>query len=209
MADQGGEKLAALLVEAQSVGLVGPGPVLAHLDHARGFANLFHQPPEGLCLDLGSGAGLPGLVLALEWPTSRWLLLDGRTRSAEFLGDAVRRLGLERRVKVVGGRAEVIARDPMYRGTVQVVVARSVASPAAVAECAAGFLMPGGQLLVSEPPESSGDRWDPIGLSRLGMGSAHVVATSQQFHFALIDQHLPCPPGYPRRTSVPARRPLF
>ncbi len=164
---------------------------------------------EGLLLDLGSGAGLPGLALAVALPTSRWLLLDGRARSAEFLSHAVRRLGLESRVRVVGGRAEVVAHDAIYRATAQVVVARSVASPAAVAECAAGFLIPGGRLIVSEPPEPRGGRWETAGLRRLGMGAATVVQTPEQFHFSVIEQQLPCPPAYPRRTGVPARRPLF
>jgi len=203
-----GDRLVALLGEAQHVGLVGPGPVSAHLDHARGFASVVQEPQEGLLLDLGSGAGLPGLVLALEWPTSHWVLLDGRARSAEFLSDAVRRLGLEHRVRVVCGRAEVVAHDPLYRATARAVVARSVAIPAAVAEYAAGFLLPGGRLVVSEPPESM-DRWDAAALSRLGMGSATVVETPQQSHFCVIEQQLPCPAGYPRRTGVPARRPLF
>lgn len=203
------ERLPALLAEAQAVGLVGPGPVVAHLAHAQGFATVLRDRPDGILLDLGSGAGLPGLALALEWPTSHWLLVDGRARSAEFLGEAIRRLGLHERVRVVGGRAEVVAHDGMYRGTAQVVVARSVAAPAAVAECAAGFLIPGGLLVVSEPPQSDGSRWEADGLARLGMGPATLVETPDQFRFSVIEQQLPCPPTYPRRTGVPAHRPLF
>ncbi len=203
------EPMVGLLLEAQGLGLVGPGSVLTHLEHARGFATILRDRPEGLLLDLGSGAGLPGLALAVALPTSRWLLLDGRARSAEFLSHAVRRLGLETRVQVVGGRAEVVAHDARYRATAHVVVARSVASPAAVAECAAGFLMPGGRLIVSEPPEPRGDRWETAGLGRLGMGAATVVQTPELFHFSVIEQQLACPPAYPRRTGVPVRRPLF
>jgi len=137
------------------------------------------------------------------------MLLDGRARSAAFLGEAVKRLGLEDRVSVVGGRAEIVAHDPLYRATAQVVVARSVAAPAAVAECAAGLLRPDGLLVVSEPPVAKGLRWDSAGLARLGMGPARLVETSGGFHFSLVNQQLPCPPRYPRRTGLPALRPLF
>jgi len=204
-----GGQLAAVLLEARGLGLVGPGPVEAHLEHARGFAEALGDRPEGTLVDLGSGAGLPGLALAAAWPESRWLLLDGRTRSVDFLGKAVRQLGWHDRVRVVGGRAEVIAHDPLYRGSVAVVVARSVGLPAAVAECAAGLLFPGGLLVVSEPPEASGIRWNTAGLARLGMGPATIIKVGGGFHFSLVEQQLPCPPAYPRRTGVPTSRPLF
>ncbi len=197
------------LREAQTLGLVGPGPVEAHLDHVGGFAEIVGPPPAGFSLDLGSGAGLPGLGLALLWPNSRWMLLDGRARSATFLADAVRRLQVADRVSVVEGRAEVMAHDVAYRATADLVVARSVASPAAVAECAAGFLVPGGLLVVSEPPDSPTPRWDGDALSRLGMGPPRTVESSSGFHFSLVQQREPCPDRFPRRTGVPMRRPLF
>jgi 16S rRNA (guanine527-N7)-methyltransferase len=199
----------AVLAEAQDIGLIGPGAVRVHLEHALGFAAVLGGYPEGTMLDLGSGAGLPGLVLAAEWPDSRWVLLDSRARSTEFLTGAVERLGMQHRVTVVAARAEVVAHDPAYRGAMRVVTARSVAPPAVVAECAAGFLVEGGTLVVSEPPEPGLPRWDTFGLARLGMGPARLVSASEQVHFSLVDQQSPCPERYPRRTGVPARRPLF
>lgn len=201
--------LIGLLVEAQEIGLVGPGPVRTHLEHALGFASVLGGYPGGALLDLGSGAGLPGLVLAAEWPDSRWVLLDSRARSTEFLTRAVERLGMRHRVTVVAARAEVVAHDPTYRGAMRVVTARSVAQPAVVAECAAGFLVEGGTLVVSEPPYPGLPRWDTSGLARLGMGPARLVSASEQFHFSVVDQRFLCPERYPRRTGVPARRPLF
>jgi len=206
-----GESAAILpiLREAQPLGLVGPGPVEAHLDHVGGFAEVVGAPPIGLCLDLGSGAGLPGLALSLLWPDSQWLLLDGRLRSARFLADAVRRLAVGDRVSVVEGRAEVLAHDPAHRATTELVVARSVASPAAVAECSAGFLLRGGRLVVSDPPDSPTQRWDEDALSLLGMGPPRTVESSTGFHFTLVEQREACADRFPRRTGVPMRRPLF
>lgn len=202
-------RLMVLLAEAQKIGLVGPGPVRTHVEHALGFASVLGRCPEGPLLDLGSGAGLPGLVLASEWPDSRWVLLDSRARSTKFLTGAVERLGMQHRVTIVAARAEVVAHDPTYRGAMRVVTARSVAPPAVVAECAAGFLVEGGTLAVSEPPDPGLPRWDTSGLARLGMGPARLVSASQELHFSVVDQRSPCPERYPRPTGVPARRPLF
>lgn len=187
---------------------MGPGPVEAHLDHSRGFVEVVGGPISGRAVDLGSGAGVPGLVLALADQSSEWTLLDARERSAEFLRVAVSTLGLADRVQVVGERAEVIARSEL-RGTAGLVVARGVGPPAATAEYAAGFLAVGGWLVVSEPPESDGSRWDPAGLDALGMGPAEVVETSGGTSFARIAQVRPAPDGTPRRTGLPTKRPLF
>jgi 16S rRNA (guanine527-N7)-methyltransferase len=113
-------------------------------------------------LDLGSGGGLPGLVLARHWPDSRVVLLDASEQRTAFLAEAVDRLAWRERVRVLRGRAELLAHEDEWRNAFDLVVARSFGPPAVVAECAAGFLAVGGVLIVSEPPatpESAG-RWD-------------------------------------------------
>ena len=203
------EALLPLLAEAQTIGLVGPGPVEGHLAHARGFAEVVGDPGSTVLLDLGSGAGVPGLALALLWPSSRWVLLDGKSRSASFLTNAVGTLDLDSRVTVVEGRAEAVAHDPAYRAAMGLVVARSVGPPAVVAECAAGFLAPGGALVVSEPPGGAGTRWSATGLAELGMDGPTITRSIGGFHFSVIEQQTACPTRYPRRTGVPLRKPLF
>ena len=197
--------LVEVLLSAQGEGLVGPGPVGAHLDHALGFAEIVGEPSAAL--DLGSGAGVPGLALALVWPTTNWVLLDGRRRSAAFLEVAVARLGIAERVQIVEARAEEAARGGL-RGTFDLVVARGMGPPAATAECAAGFLRVGGRLAVSEPPEEKG-RWTPSGLRTLGLSEARRIESSSGAHFAVLSQESPCPDRFPRRTGQPAKRPLF
>jgi 16S rRNA (guanine527-N7)-methyltransferase len=201
--------LVALLRRGQERGLVGPGPVEPHLDSARGFAEAADGFQEGPLLDLGSGAGLPGLVLAVVWPASRWFLVDGSRRSTDFLLEAVPELGLADRVSVITARAEEAARDPALRSECGMVVVRSLGPPAVTAECAAGFLAVGGHLVVSEPPDGGGDRWPPAGLALLGQRLVRRVASLSGHHFAVIEQVTAAPDRYPRRTGVPARRLLF
>lgn len=202
-------ELIVLLLEGQGRGLLGPGPVERHLDHARGFAEAADDEAlAGPALDLGSGAGVPGLALALADGTTQWVLLDGRKRSAAFLEYAVSRLKLEGRMRVVEERAEVAARSEL-RGTQALVVARGVGSPSATAECAAGFLAVGGCLVVSEPPGSDGARWVAAGLDQLGMAPAAVVEAASGDCFVRVRQVRPAPDRFPRRTGQPAKRPLF
>ncbi len=92
------------LERGQRLGLLGPGPIGGHVLHAEALAGLVEPP--GRFLDLGSGAGIPGLVFALRWPLARGVLLDSAQRRAEHLRAACSELGLEDRVQVVQARAE-------------------------------------------------------------------------------------------------------
>lgn len=199
--------LAGVLLVAQREGLVGPGAVDAHLDHAIGFAEVIGDA-GAVGLDLGSGAGVPGLVLAMVRPSTAWLLVDGRRRSAAFLERVTAELGIDERVTVVEARAEDAARTAL-RGAVDLVVARGMGSPGATAECAAGFLRVGGRLVVSEPPDADDRRWTTSGLKVLGMGPPAPVASSFGTHFVVITQEHECPDRFPRRVGQPAKRPLF
>ena len=138
---------------AQQRGFIGPGPIGSHIDRALDLAEAM-AAPAGPALDLGSGAGLPGLPLALAWPDTTWTLLDASTTRGDFLREAVARLGLSERVDVVTERAET-AGHGAGRGRYALVVARSFAAPAVTAECGSPFLCTGGRLVVAEPPEDS------------------------------------------------------
>jgi 16S rRNA (guanine527-N7)-methyltransferase len=198
-----------VLEEARDRGFLGPGPVGAHLEHALGFAEaLALDAPPRSAVDLGSGGGVPGLVLALAWPGSSWTLVEAHRRRASFLGDAAAQLGCSARVRVVAERGEVVGRDLAHRGSYPLVVARSFGPPAVTAECAAPLLAPGGILVVSEPPAGDGARWLASGLALLGAVPERVAHTTKGT-FQLIRQVAPCPERYPRRVGVPAKRPLF
>jgi 16S rRNA (guanine527-N7)-methyltransferase len=198
-------RLLAVLEDARGRGLVGPGALLPHLEHA---LSVDDGLASGVALDLGSGAGLPGLPLALAWPESHWTLVDAGVRRVEFLGEAVRALGLGDRVDVVSGRAEEWGRDVRTRGRFDLVVARGFAPPAVTAECAAGFLAVGGVLVVSEPPGGQPDRWPAAGLAPLGLEPEATLGAGGA-SYQVLRQREPCPDRFPRRTGIPAKRPLF
>ena len=204
--------LVEVLADAQRLGFLGPGPVADQLALAAGLGMAFESVagvPPALALDLGSGGGVPGLVLAERWPATRWVLLDSQERRTAFLAAAVRRLGLESRIVVVRERAEVAGHDPTWRGQFDLVVARSFGPPPVTAECGAPFLRLGGWLLVADPPDRAGAeaRWPADGIGLVGL--VHGRGGSGPPAWTALRQTEPCPAPYPRRTGLPAKRPLY
>jgi 16S rRNA (guanine527-N7)-methyltransferase len=197
------EQLRGQLERARGLGFLGPGPVRAHVEHSRGFLGAL-ESVGGRVVDLGSGGGVPGLIIAVARPDLTLVLLDATASRCRFLEDAVRQLGLA--ATVVEGRAEVLGHGPL-RGTAAAVVARSFGPPAATAECAAPLLELGGTLVVSEPPEPAPDRWPSGGLAPLGLTPLHRSPGSPVVQ--VLRQVEPCPDAYPRRDGLPAKRPLF
>ena len=208
------DTLVAELERSQELGFLGPGPVSAHVEHGLGFARGLPGEAPSAFLDLGSGGGVPGLVLAYGWPSASVVLLDAGERRCAYLEAAVERLGLDGRVTVVRARAEEAGRDPALRGAFDLVVARSFGPPAVTAECGAPFLRVGGHLVVSEPPADSdrgavpaSARWPDDGLRVLGL--ALDVSWREPYGYQSLVQRERCPDRYPRRTGMPAKRPLF
>ncbi len=161
----------------------------------------------GVVFDLGSGGGLPALPCALAAPAWSWVLVESQLRRADHLVSACRRLLLTDRVEVIHARAEDVGRDPVRRGTADVVTARSFGPPAVVAECAAPLLRAGGRLLVSEPPDTR-DRWPVDGLALLGLSPA-VAHEADGYRLCEVAQEAPCPAEFPRRPGIPGKSPLF
>jgi 16S rRNA (guanine527-N7)-methyltransferase len=202
------EGLDAVLEEARDLGLLGPGPVARQLEHAADLARAIGQF-GGELLDLGSGGGLPGLVLFDAWPDASGVLLDAQRRRCDFLTRSIATLDLGGRVTVECGRAEVLAREARLRSRFDLVVARSFGPPAVTAECAVGFLRRGGQLVVTEPPERDDEvRWDEAGLRDLGFGTAVPirVGATGAVRLGLVEDP---DDRWPRRDGVPAKRPLW
>jgi 16S rRNA (guanine527-N7)-methyltransferase len=197
--------LERVLAEAQRRGFVGPGPIEIHIDRALDLAEAVDGPPDA-ALDLGSGGGVPGLPLALAWPSSKWALLDGSINRTDFLRHAVDELGLAARVDVIGQRAEDAGRGER-RGRFDLVTARSFAGPAVTAECGSPFLRVGGRLVVAEPPGGRPERWDPAGVALFGLTLGPAVSSPTAYQVLL--QGTACPERFPRRVGVPAKRPLF
>lgn len=171
---------------------------------------LDHLGEAASVVDVGSGGGLPGLPLKIARPGLIVTLVEADQAKAAFLVRACAALEL-RDVAVLARRAEEVGRDPLFRESFDVAVARALAPMPVLAELCLPLVRVGGRLLAQKT-----DREDLEGAGRaveaLGGSLNRVVAAPSSVRQAgtvvIVDKIRPTPPAYPRRPGVPARRPL-
>jgi 16S rRNA (guanine527-N7)-methyltransferase len=160
--------------------------------------------------DLGSGAGLPGLVLAVALPEAEVRLLESQARKCAFIESAAERIGLPN-ARAVCARAEQWAAGT---GVSDVVTARAVAAQPVVLEYAAPLLSLGGSLIdwrgVRDPVEElAADRAaELLGLQRVEIHSTAPFAGSRDHHLHVFAKVAPTPERFPRRAGMARKRPL-
>lgn len=168
-------------------------------------------PQGATVIDVGSGAGLPGIPLKIARPDLSLTLLEAASRKAAFLDLAVTELRLA--AEVVEARAEDAGRDPRWREQFDIGVARAVAPLAVLCEFVLPFVRPGGKAVLLKGPavvtELESGRH---AAARLGGGSSSVIEDALpggiRRMIVAIEKTGATPPGYPRRPGIPAKRPL-
>jgi 16S rRNA (guanine527-N7)-methyltransferase len=159
-------------------------------------------------VDLGSGAGLPGLVLAIARPDAEVVLVESVGKKCAWLERTVSALGLEN-VRVVCARAEELEEEPF-----DVVTARALASLSVLCEYAAPLLREGGSLVAWKGAVDAREDADGLhaanvlGLEREEVRAVEPYPGSQRRTLHVFRKVSPTPAGYPRRPGVAAKRPL-
>ena len=161
-------------------------------------------------VDVGSGGGLPGLPLKIALPSLRMTLVEADQAKAAFLVRACAALGLQD-VEVVARRAEDVGRDPLYRDSFDVAVARALAPMPVLVELCLPLVRVGGRLLAQktegEDMAGANRAIDALGGSLNGVVAAPSAAR-RAGTVVIVDKVRPTPPAYPRRAGVPSRKPL-
>jgi 16S rRNA (guanine527-N7)-methyltransferase len=171
---------------------------------------LEHLGEARTLVDVGSGGGLPGLPLKIARPDLAVTLVEADQRKAAFLVQACATLGLDD-VEVLARRAEDAGRDPRYRETFDVAVARAVAAMPVLAELCLPLVRVGGRLLAQKTDkediarakhaiEMLGGLLDEISSAPSAARGAGTVV--------VVSKVRPTPAGYPRRPGAAARKPL-
>lgn len=208
-------RFGTLLLDANlATNLIGPVDmdklVVQHfLDSLAPFAAHRFRPP---IIDLGSGAGLPGIPVAIAFPRAPVALMEPRRLRADFLRSAVLKLGLEN-VEVVQTAAESAGRSEARREKAGTVLMRALGKPTVALELGLPLLKRDGELWLYRGRDSEPSK-EALEIATL-LGGTLVSADHMSVPFLEAERHLwvfrkvsSTPEGYPRRSGIPDRAPL-
>ncbi len=165
-------------------------------------------------VDVGAGAGFPGLVLKIAQPHIHLTLIESTGKKANFLRFMAAELALEN-VSVLHSRAEETGRMPAHRGRYDLALARAVALLPVLAEYMLPLLKKGGVMLAQKgrnPADELAAAANALGI----LGGVHrrtvlvaVPNLQAERHLVLIEKVKETPPKYPRRAGMPSKKPIL
>ncbi len=161
---------------------------------------------DGPLIDLGSGAGFPGIPLAIATGCAI-VLVDAVKKKAAFLAQALATLGIAG--EAIDARAEVLALDPAFRERFRCATARAVASAPTVAELCVPFLAVGGRALLQRGALDERERRAIIDAApMLGAQCVEERLVGGERRILVLVKVTPTPQRFPRRAGIPEKRPL-
>lgn len=164
-------------------------------------------------IDVGTGAGFPGMPLAIVSEDKEFLLVDSLNKRIKILNEIIEVLGLKN-VKAVHGRAEELARAKEYREQYDICVSRAVSRLSVLSEYCLPFVRKGGWLAAYKGPDAENEIEDARGaLGKLG-GKVMEIADTEMKQFDIfhkivyIQKTMNTPKIYPRKAGTPEKKPL-
>lgn len=173
--------LERILREAQRIGALSNTPVAEIIKHAKWFAEAIPHSAR-TAVDLGSGAGVPGLIVALFCPQISLQLVDRRVGRTDVLVRAVHALNLTDRVTVKCSEINTMTKDSTWAKHFDVAMSRGLGPPIQTLNLSRDLVKPGGVIIISEPPPDSDSRWDEQQVRALGLEGPSRVGSVAMFH---------------------------
>lgn len=162
-------------------------------------------------IDIGTGAGFPGIPLKIVFPELKITLLDSLNKRVGFLNDVIDELNLND-IEAIHGRAEDIARDKTYRASYDIAVSRAVANLSTLSEYCLPFVKIGGKFVSYK----SGDCADEVDNAKAAIhllgGKINKIDefsySNNSRSFIVIDKVMNTSNKYPRKAGLPSKKPL-
>ena len=164
-------------------------------------------------LDVGSGAGFPGIPIKILFPDISLVLLESTAKKTVFLRHLKEKLGLED-VKIVTGRAEEVAHMAQYREKFDIVLARAVAPLSTLVELTLPYCTIGGCFIapkkgaIDNEISQAATAISTLGGNLRAVKKLEMEEFSDERYLIIIDKVSPTPTQYPRRPGMPAKRPI-
>lgn len=164
-------------------------------------------------IDIGTGAGFPGIPLKIAFPQLKITLLDSLNKRVNFLNEVIEMLGLSK-VEAVHGRAEDYAKQKEYRECFDFCVSRAVANLSILSEYCIPFVKEGGCFIsyksgkIDEELSQAGNAVKVLGGKVLDVVKFPLMGTDMDRSFVIIKKTRPTAKKYPRKAGLPSKEPL-
>ncbi len=164
-------------------------------------------------LDIGTGAGFPGIPLKIFLPEVEFLLMDSLNKRLNFILEVIDELKLEK-ISVMHGRAEDLAHDKEYRENFDFCFSRAVANLSTLSELCLGFVKKGGMFipyksaLAEDEISNAGNAIKLMGGKFIKTEKFELPVLKEERDFVFIKKGINTPGKYPRKAGTPAKNPL-
>ena len=173
--------LEPVLSAAQKIGALSGAPIEQIISHALWFAKAIPSSAKRV-IDLGSGAGVPGLIVAFDRPELELVLVDRRSGRTDSLTRSVLALNLGNRVSVKCSEIGDLVRDGKFFKHFDAAISRGLGPPLETLRLSRDLVKPGGVVIISEPPPTTQSRWNPKDVSSLGLQGPVRRGAVAMFH---------------------------
>jgi 16S rRNA (guanine527-N7)-methyltransferase len=170
-------------------------------------------PSGARVIDVGTGAGFPGLPLLIAHPDIHLTLLEATGKKVVFLQHLIEQFNLEN-VSLVHARAEDAGHDAVLRGSFDVVLARAVARLPSLLEYLLPFAKVGGLCVAMKGRTAQAEAaaathaLSILGARINGIETFRLPGIDEPHHLVLVEKTAPTPRDYPRKPGIPTRKPL-
>ena len=184
-----------------------------HFLDSLSIGRLLKQDEEVSILDIGTGAGFPGIPIKIAFPNTRITLMDSLNKRVNFLNEVINTIGLEK-IEAIHGRAEDFAKKGMLRESFDICVSRAVANLSSLSEFCLPYVKVGGKFIsyksekALEELETSKKALSILGGDNVTCDEFGLPGTDFNRTFVIIHKVKETPAKYPRKAGIPVKQPL-